>query len=111
MVYSPWTQGDRRPTWTIKLTPSTGTFDITGLTAANFSMRITNTDTQNTVNGTGTFTNLTAATSTSPATIQYIPSAADAVNLGNFQPYAKITFPDTTSQTITLDPWEVIPSH
>lgn len=109
MAISPWYKGDLYPAWVISLVPDTGTFNTTGLTASNFSLIIRNNDplTPTEITGTGTFTGLTAATSTTPATIQYQPASADVSTIGNFTVLVQCTFPSGGIQTFNLGSWQV----
>ncbi len=115
MSLSPWYKGDTAPAWTFQLIPDTGAFSITGLSTSNFSLIIRNTDDVPPVdsNGTGTFSNLTAATLngsivTTPASVQYSPSSADVANLGNFQLFVIVTYSGGATQTINAGSWQVI---
>jgi hypothetical protein len=117
MPISPWYKGDTAPTWTFQLIPDSGAFSIIGLSPSNFSLIIRNVDDVPPVdtNGTGSFSNLTAATLngsvvTTPASIQYVPSAADVANLGNFQLFVIVTYniAGNPTQTFTVGPWQVI---
>ena len=115
MPISPWYRGDTVPTWTFQLIPDTGAFSITGLATSNFSLIIRNVDDIPPVDttGTGTFSNLTAATLngsivTTPASVQYAPSSADVANLGNFQLFVIVTYAGGATQTLNAGPWQVI---
>jgi hypothetical protein len=117
MPISPWYKGDTAPIWTFQLIPDSGAFNITGLSPSNFSLIIRNVDDVPPVDatGTGTFSNLTAATLNgsvviTPASIQYVPSTADVANLGNFQLFVVATYPiaGNPTQTFTVGPWQVI---
>jgi hypothetical protein len=115
MAISPWYRGDTLPTWTLQLVPDSGPFSIDGLSTSNFSFIIRNVDDVPPVDtaGTGTFSSLTAAVMTglivtTPATIQYAPSAADVATLGNFQLFVIVTYNGSATQTLTIGPWHVI---
>lgn len=82
MPISPWAKGDRKPLWTFSLSPDTGSFDITGLTTADFKLKMRNISNGVVTTGTGTFSALTAASGGNPATIDYQLSAADVATLG-----------------------------
>lgn len=115
MSISPWYKGDTMPIWTFALVPDSGAFNVTGLSTSNFALIIRNVDDVPPVdnNGTGIFSNLMAATMSgntiiTPAFVQYAPSSADVVNLGNFQLLIVITYPGGGIQTINAGPWQVI---
>lgn len=82
MGISPWTLGDGKPPWTFGLEPDSGIFDITGLTTTDFTLVMINISNNQTTNGTGTFSNLVAASGGNPARITYTLSSADAALSG-----------------------------
>ncbi len=115
MPISPWYKGDTAPTWTFQLIPDTGAFSTSGLSTSNFNLIIRNTDDVPPVdsNGTGIFSNLTAATLsgsivTTPASVQYTPSSADVASLGNYQLFVIVTYAPGVTQTFNAGPWQVI---
>ncbi len=113
MANTPWYQGDTQPIWTLALTPDSGPFVITGLSTSNFALLLRNTDTLVDTNGTGAFSNLTAAvmngnTVTAPASIQYQLSSADVATPGNFALYLVVTYPGGGVETFSLGPWQVV---
>lgn len=115
MPITPWHQGDRMPIWRLSLVPDTGTFDVSGLTPANFALLIKNSSATPTTTtaGTGVFSNVAAAvlsgsTITSHASVQYLPSAADVATLGDYEVFVVVTFPGSLVQTLSIGDWEVI---
>lgn len=110
MGISPWSRGDGKPLWTFSLEPDSGTFDTTGLTTSDFTLVMINvSNEQQIVNGTGTFSNLQAATGSTPAMISYQISSADATNIG-MQDMRIVAKRGTTSQeTFKFGVWECIP--
>lgn len=108
MGISPWTQGDGKPPWVFSLEPDSGTFDITGLTTGDFTLVMINMSNKQEVDGTGTFSNLTAATGSTPASITYILSSTDATNKG-LQDMRVVAKKGTTSQqTFKFGIWECL---
>lgn len=107
---TPWYVGDTAPAWTIPLTLDTGAFNTSSLTTSNFALLIRNTDADppTEITGTGTFTNLIAASGTMLAQITYIPSLSDTSTLGNFALFIVVTYPNTTIQTLSLGAWQVV---
>lgn len=110
MALSPWYQGDTLP-WTLPLTlDNNATFVTTSLTPSNFALLIRNTDANppSEVSGTGVFTNLIAASGSTPAQITYAPSSADVATLGNFALFIVVTYPNSTVQTLSIGAWQVV---
>jgi len=91
MSQSPWPQGDTRESWTLQLIPDSGVFNTTGLTTVNFAYFMRNISSGVETQGTGTFSNLIAASGGNPAQITYQQSAADVANLGMFHQWIKVT--------------------
>lgn len=83
MAQSPWKQGDRQPYWPFGLQPDSGIFDVTGLVASDFTLVFLDPN-SNERDGDGVFTDITAASVSSPATVTYQPSANDVANVGTF---------------------------
>lgn len=109
-MITPWYQGDTFP-WTIPLTlDNNAPFSITSLSTSNFSLLIKNTDANppSEVSGTGTFSNLTAASGNTPASIIYTPSSADTSTLGNFALFIVVNYPNGTKQTLSIGAWQVV---
>jgi hypothetical protein len=84
MGITPWSMGDGLPTWTFQIEPDSSAFDITGLSTSDFTMVFINTVNKLATNGTGTFSNLVAASGSNPAQITYTPSAVDTATAGMF---------------------------
>jgi hypothetical protein len=84
MGISPWAQGDGSPPWTFELEPDSGNFDISGLTTSDFNLIMINVSNEQTTTATGTFTNLTTASGSNPATITFNPSSSDVAALGMY---------------------------
>jgi hypothetical protein len=77
-----WFKGDRKPPWVIGLQPASGNLDISGLTTADFTFIFIDTAKPDTeIVGTGTFSALTAASGSNPASITYAPSASDVATV------------------------------
>jgi len=103
------------PIWKISLVPDTGTFDVSMLVPSNFSLLIRNTDDipATETNGTGVFSNVTpavytGAAITSHASVQYLVSAADVANLGNYMLFLTVTFPSGGIETFAMGAWKVV---
>jgi hypothetical protein len=109
MAITPWYRGDTLPAWPISLTTDSGSINVTSLSSSNFSMLIHNSDTGVETTGTGSFTNLTAASGSTPASILYQPSSADVATLGNYILFVVITWPGGGIETLSLGTWQVIP--
>lgn len=109
MPITPWYKGDLVPLWTIQLVPDSGVFNVSGLAPSSFALFIKNTDTGVETNGGGTFSSITAATTTTPASVQYAPSTADVGTLGNFTLFVVVTFP-AGHETFSLGSWQVVSS-
>lgn len=117
MAITPWFQGDTLPAWNIQLSTDSGTINTSGLSDANFSLIIRNTDLQSNPDraGTGVFSNLTAAVMQgnvviTPASILYQLSSADSATLGNYVILVVITYPNSAgTETLSLGTWQVIP--
>jgi hypothetical protein len=109
MGISPWSQGDGKPPWTFELEPDSGNFDISGLSTTDFTLVMINMSNKQAINGTGTFSNLLAASGDNPATISYQLSNADANNTGMQD--MRIVAKEGTSQqeTFKFGIWECIP--
>ncbi|HET8911894.1 MAG TPA: hypothetical protein VFN23_10545, partial [Ktedonobacteraceae bacterium] len=92
MGISPWyrTSSPISPIWTILLVPDTGSFNVAGLAPSNFALLLRNLDTGVETTGQGTFSNIQAATTISPASVQYQLATAD-VNLGHFRVWVEVT--------------------
>ena len=84
MSQSPWPQGDTREEWTFQLIPDSGVFSTAGLTTANFTYFMRNISNGVETQGTGTFSNLVAASGGNPAQITYQQSPADVANPGMY---------------------------
>jgi hypothetical protein len=110
MGISPWykTSTPTAPLWTIQLVPDSGSFVTTGLTTGNFALLIKNLDTGVETSGVGTFSNITAATSTSPASVQYQAASGD-VNVGNYRLAVLVTVANGVQPFILTETWEVVP--
>lgn len=110
MAITPWYVGDTAPAWTIPLTLDNGAFSTSSLSVSNFALLIRDTDADppSEITGTGTFTNLVAASGTTPAQITYIPSSADTSTLGNYALFIVVTYPNSTVQTLSLGAWQVV---
>jgi hypothetical protein len=82
MSQTPWKQNDLAPAWQFGLQPDTGQLDITGLSPSDFTLLMYDSSAPQTVIvGTGTFSNLIAASGSDPAKITYQQSAADVATL------------------------------
>lgn len=101
MSWSPWPQGDTFDPWTFDLEPDSGTFSIAGLSPPNFTLHMRNISNGVETQGSGTFTNLVAASGVNPAMITYNQSTADVANLGNFEVWLILTSGGKT-QTFSL---------
>lgn len=84
MGLSPWSQGDGKPWWTFSLEPDSGNLDTTGLSLSDFTLIMRNISNQQSIIGTGIFSNLTAASGGNPAQITYALSSTDASSLGMY---------------------------
>ena len=103
------------PIWKISLVPDTGTFDVSTLGPSNFSLLIRNTDDvpATETNGTGIFSNVTAAvtsgaTIVSHASVQYLASSADVATLGNYILFVIVTFAGGGTETFSVGTWKVV---
>jgi hypothetical protein len=110
---SSWPLGDTLPVWKISLVPDSGAFDVTGLSAGNFSMILHNRDTGVETAGAGTFSSVTAAVITNgvvvtPAYVQYTLGAADVATASTNSIYIVITSSGKT-QTFRISEWDVVP--
>ena len=110
MGITPWFVGQVSPVWTINILPDSGTFNASGLVPSNFSMVFRNTDASGIVdiNGTGTFSNVTVASGSAPATVQYTPSSTDVQNAANYRALVKVVT-GTGLAVIDLGMWQVLP--
>src|SRR5258708_4515337 len=104
------------PIWTIQLVPDSGTFSVAGLLPNRFSLLLHNLSTGVETTGLGTFSNITAAvTSTSggittilsPASVQYQAVAAD-VNLGRYRLFVLVTVGNGVQPFLLAEDWEVL---
>jgi hypothetical protein len=118
-MITPWYIGDTAPTWTVQLIPDSGAFNVTGLTTGSFSLLFRNLTAGTETTGTGTFSSIVAAVTstvggvlvvTSPATINYSVATGDAASAGNYQVLIKVTFSSGAVQTLNLGSWQVVPS-
>jgi len=100
MSQSPWSQGDTREPWTFQLITDSGDFDTTGLTASNFAYFMRNMSSGIETQGTGTFSNLVAASGGEPAHITYQQSSGDVANLGMYRQWVRVT---SSSKPQTFD--------
>ena len=117
---SPWfkTSQPTAPLWTISLVPDSGAFSISGLTTASFALLLHNLATGVETTGVGTFSNLTAAVTTTvngqtvvltPALIQYQVAQAEVV-LGTYRVYVLATLAGGAVQPFQLqEDWQVVP--
>src|SRR5579859_1666575 len=81
-----WYKGDRKPFWDLLIEPDSGAFDITGLTTSDFTLQFIDiNNNRSVIVGTGTFSSLTAASGSNPASIIYAPSAADVGTTGIYE--------------------------
>jgi hypothetical protein len=108
MPITPWPKGNLVPPWVISLIPDTGTVNTTSLVVGNFSLRILNTNLGTETTGVGTFSNITAAAGSTPASVTYQVAAADVATLGMFHLWLDVTF-STGVQSFDLGPWQVVP--
>lgn len=106
MGISPWSQGDGKPTWPLGLQPDSGTFDISGLSTSDFTMVFINSAGQEII-GTGTFSNLTAASSISPAAITYQAGVSDVATLGTYDMRVVVKKGTTSQQTFKFESFVV----
>lgn len=104
MMTQTWKQGDREPFWLFGLQPGTGTLDITGLSTSDFTLVFIDTD-GNERSGDGVFSNLTAASGSTPALITYAPSANDVATLGKFERRVVIDRATSNQRTFDLGFW------
>lgn len=76
--YQPWYVGQQYPIWEFTLATDAGSDDISGVPLSSFSLDFRTSSATGTTGtpGTGTFTVVT----TSPAVVQYAPSAADVAS-------------------------------
>jgi hypothetical protein len=102
---SPWFKGDRKQPWTFSLETDSGTFDITGLTTSDFKLKMLNITTSERRDGTGTFSNLTAASGSAPASITFNQSADDVGTLDKFAIH--VVCKENTAQQETFDMGDV----
>ncbi len=114
-MITPWYVGKTAPAWTIALVPDSGVFGIGGLSPANFSLLIKNTDTGTETAGQGTFSNLVAAVVnpvtgaiTAPTSIHYQLAAGDVATPGNFMVSVIITL-SADQALYGPTPWEILP--
>ncbi len=106
MGISPWSQGDGKPPWTFSLEPDSGNFDTTGLSTNDFTLVMINMSNKQSINGTGTFSNLTAASGNNPAQITYQTSSADTANAGMNDMRLVVKKGTTSQQTFKFGIWE-----
>ncbi len=119
MGISPTYLGNLAPAWTIFLVPDSGVVNVSGLVAANFSLRIHNTSagaTPTETTGQGTFSNITAAVTQllpdgttlikSHSSVQYQLVNADVV-LGTYKLWCDVTFSNGV-ESFLLGDWQVI---
>jgi hypothetical protein len=104
MAQSPWKQGDRGKYWPFGLQPDTGFFDVTGLTPSDFTLVFLDAN-GNERDGDGIFTNITAATSSSPATVTYQQSATDVARVGTFDRRVVIRKGTPQQETFEFGAW------
>jgi hypothetical protein len=109
MGISPWSQGDGKPPWTFSLEPDSGNFDISGLSVTDFTLVMINMSNKVPTNGTGTFSNLDAASGDNPATISYALSTADAANVGMNDMRIVAKRGTALQETFKFGIWECIP--
>jgi len=109
MGISPWNQGDGKPPWTFSLVPDSGNFDITGLATTDFTLVMINISNKQATNGTGTFSNLVAASGGNPAQITYTLSSADAALTGMNDTRVVAKKGTTSQRTLKFGIWECIP--
>lgn len=105
------------PNWTIQLVPDTGTFNVSGLVAANFALLIHNLDTGAETTGVGTFSTITPAVTTtingatvviSPASVQY-QVAASEVAVGRYRLFVLVTLSGGGIEPFLLqEDWQVL---
>lgn len=118
MGISPWfkTSIPTSPKWIIQLIPDSGTFDITGLTTDDFSLRIQDLQTGEVKTGAGAFSSITAAVTTtinsatvivSPAQVSYQLDSADVV-LGRFRIYVLVTTSNGVVPFLIEEDWRVV---
>ncbi|GCE14196.1 hypothetical protein [Tengunoibacter tsumagoiensis] len=108
MAISPWYKGDTAPSWTISLIPDSGTINVASLSPSSFTLLIKNTDNGVEVVGSGTFSAITAASGSTPASVVYQPSSADVASLGNYVLFLVISFPGGFTETLSIGVFQVI---
>jgi len=104
MGQSPWKQGDREPYWAFGLSPDSGIFDITGLTASDFTLVFIDASGVER-NGDGVFTGLTAASGSTPVMITYQQSANDVTTIGTFDRRIVIKKATSSQKTFEIGVW------
>lgn len=123
MGISPWykTSTPTAPTWTIQLVPDSGVFNVSGLVVGNFALLFRNLDTGVETTGQGTFSNITAAVTTtnagqttivSPASVQYQVATADipAQVPMRFRCYVLVTLSGGNIEPFAFgEDWTVLP--
>jgi hypothetical protein len=105
---TPWTVGNLAPAWTISLIPDSGSVTMTGLTTSNFSLRIRNNNTGVETTGAGAFSNITAASGATPASVTYQPAAADVGTVAPFTLWVDITFSNGV-ESFLIGLFQVVP--
>ena len=100
MGFQPWYQHQTYPAISIPLNVEGAADNITGLTAASFSMIIRNLANNTDTTGTGTFT----VTTTNPAVITYQFSDADTLAGTNCNLIVKANFPGPPAGVAVYDP-------
>ncbi len=109
MAITPWYVGQLAPVLTIQLVPDSGQFNIAGLTTANFSLTVHNSDSGVDTAGAGTFANLQPAATSgyAPASIQYQLAAADVATSGNYHLFVNAQLPNGL-MVFDLGVWQVL---
>jgi hypothetical protein len=107
---TPWYKGDRKPVWDFLIEPDSGTFDTTGLTESDFSLVLIDINNDNTPRaGTGAFSNLTAASGSDPASIQYAPGATDVGTAGIYEVRLIVDSGTSNQRTFSQGLWQCVP--
>jgi hypothetical protein len=110
MGITPWFRGDGKP-WAFGLEPDSGVFDIAGVSPSDFTLVLVDkTNPQNVRVGTGTFSDLVAASGGNPASITYQESPDDVAVVGDFDLRAVFKRGNPTQQlTFDFGTWSLVP--